>query len=128
MTAESLLAPFRKAVVKLKPGQHSKVIPVQSQPGADSQKAAEKQVASNAEGEAAIDETTNYYILYLESITPETQIPIEEAYEQIRIKLEKIKRQELLQSTIKRFEGKLLEEHRERLPFKYLPPDQNEEV
>ena len=124
MAEASLLAPFRKAISRLKPGQHTRVIPIQSQLAAEPG----EQTEIESDDGQVIDETTNYYVLYLESITPEAQIPIEEAYEQIRIKLEKDKRQELLESTIKRFEGRLLEEYRDRLPFKYLPPDQNEEV
>ncbi len=105
MPLDSLLEPFRNAIIKMKPGQHSKVIPIQ-------------------QGEAF-----NYYVLYLESVTPEKQVPLEEAYQQIQQELGRKKRQEILENKLKVFENQIsYQVHPERLPFTYIKPSQRKEV
>ncbi len=105
MALEDLLSPFQEKVTRMNPGQYSKVIPVNH------------------------GETTYYYVLYLESVTEASQVPSEEAYFQIRKKLERSASDELLQQKILRFE-KIIPSviFPEALPFKYIEAAKRKEV
>jgi len=105
MAMESLNAPFQEMVSRMNPGQYSKVVPINH------------------------GETTYYYVLYLESVTEAAQVPSEEAYFQIRKKLEKKASDQLLEQKIRRFE-KIIPSviFPEALPFKYIEAAKRKEV
>ena len=92
---------FSRTVRRMRPGRYSKIIPIK-------------------QGEATV-----YYILYLEAITPESQVPFEEAYHEIRQKLEHQAAEALLEDMIKQYQSSIdLKVHEDSLPFTYQDPAQ----
>ena len=100
-----LPAPFIEPLSELKPGQYTKIIPIQH------------------------GETAYYYVLYLESLIPAEQISFEEAYQHIRKKLEKECSDRLLEEKVQQFEPHIPTKiFWDRLPFKYVEAAKRKEV
>jgi len=102
---DQLPEPFRKAAARLKPGQHSTVIPM-------------------AQGDQ-----THYYVLYLEYIETEETMPFEEAYRRIGSDLARESSRALLEQKIAQFKNKIpTVVYEENLPFSYIEPSKRKGV
>lgn len=96
---KNLAEPFQNAVRRLRPGRHSKTIPLK-------------------EGEITV-----YYILYLEAAAPAATLSFDEAYHDIRKKLERTATEARLDTVLEEWRSKLtIEVSRENLPFTYREP------
>lgn len=105
LSREALLDSFQKALRRKKPGQHTKIIPVNQ------------------------GEVTYYYVLYLESKIPAGQISFEDSYPYIRRVLAKEHYQKLLEAKIRRFAHRVpMKVKTENLPFNYIEAPQRKEV
>lgn len=88
---------FRVALSRLKPGQYSKVVPVD------------------------YGEITLYHVLYLESLIPEVEESFDDAYARIKGKLERLQSEERLRQLTDYMEQNVpLERLHGNLPFEYV--------
>ncbi len=105
MSPNDLPPSFRKAVERMKPGQHSKVIPMSQ------------------------GDETFYYVLYLEYIESSEQTPDDEAFRQIRSEMAREQSRALLDQKIRQFGDKIpILVYKENLPFSYIEPADRKEV
>jgi hypothetical protein len=104
LTREALLKPFYAAIRRMKPGQYSKVIPVEQ------------------------GETQSYYVLYLEAVLPPRQISYDEAQHEIRTKLQQASAQSFIEEQMQAYRARLqLAIKRDSLPFQYIDPNNRSE-
>ena len=97
---EDLPVPFQQALSRMGPGQHSKVIPLQQ------------------------GKNTAYFVVYLEAIIPENQLPFEEAYHGIRTRLLGKAASGLLEDRLRQFQAKKpLIVYHTALPYTYIKPE-----
>lgn len=98
---DGLIPPFQKAVRNMRPGRHSKPIPVKQ------------------------GELTVYYVLYLVAVLPPKAVSYEEAHYDIQAKLRQAQAKSLLDRQIEQFLARLpLRQVNDHLPFRYIEPDQ----
>lgn len=101
MSLEEMNEAFRAAVSRLRAGGVSKIIKVE------------------------LEQAHHFYVVYLEEIIPETEIPFEDAYQDILREVQKQAALDLLDQSMARFQEKVtFKVYTENLPFEYIQPSE----